>query len=245
MNIIQPKWNWNGQLTHRNKTDYIALHHAEAVVCTAQQVDEWHKSNGWAGIGYHFFVRKNGEIYAGRPIDTVGAHVQGMNSCSIGICAEGDYHNKDKVMPEAQKKSIKWLISEMKKKYPNAKIVGHREIGDSNCPGQYYPLEEMKKSYNVSEEDEPMTAEERSKMEAIDKSLSNLYTIVEGLKKEVENKMIYDYIDDNMPAWAHAGVQYCLDHGIIQGTGDGKLGLDDKDLKYCTIIMRALEGNSN
>lgn len=50
-------------------------------------------------------------------------------------------------------------------------------------------------------------------------------------------KMIYNYIDDNMPEWAKEGVSYCIENRLIQGTGDG-LGLDDKDLKYCTIIMR-------
>ena len=63
MNIIETNWKWNGELTSRSATDYIALHNAEAVKCTAEQVDSWHKANGWAGIGYHFFVRKNGEIY--------------------------------------------------------------------------------------------------------------------------------------------------------------------------------------
>lgn len=39
---------------------------------------------------------EDGTIYRGRPLDVVGARVQGMNSCSIGICAEGDYHTKEK-----------------------------------------------------------------------------------------------------------------------------------------------------
>ena len=54
---------------------------------------------------------------------------------------------------------------------------------------------------------------------------------------DIKNPMIYNWIDDNMPEWAREGVAYCVEHGLIQGTGDG-LGLDDKDLKYCTIIMR-------
>ena len=89
-----------------------------------------------------------------------------------------------------------------------------------------------------------MTAEEKARVDSIDKSLTNLYSIVTDLKTAVEsindtinNKMIYNYIDENMPEWAREGVQWCIDNGIIQGTGEG-LGLDDKDLKYCTIMMR-------
>ena len=236
MNIIETNWDWNGGLSRRSSTEYIALHHAEAVTCTAKQIHEWHKSNGWSGIGYHFFVRKNGEIYRGRPLWALGAHVQGMNNCSIGICAEGDYHNRDKVMPEAQKQAIKELVTYLKGIYPEAKIVGHREIGDSNCPGRYYPLEEMK-NYPYREQEETMTAEEKAKMQAIDESLTNLYKIVEDMKKP---PMTYNYIDDNMPEWAREGVKWCVDNGIIKGTADG-LGLDDKDLKYCTMIMRLMQ----
>ena len=239
MNIIETDWEWNGALSRRSSTEYIALHHAEAVTCTAKQIHEWHKSNGWSGIGYHFFVRKNGEIYRGRPLWALGAHVQGMNNCSIGICAEGDYHNRDRVMPETQKQAIKELITYLKGIYPEAKIVGHREIGDSNCPGRYYPLEEMK-NYPYREQEGAMTAEEKNKLHAIDESLTHLYQIADRIAEsinKIENPMIYNYIDDNMPEWAREGVKWCVDNGIIKGTADG-LGLDDKDLKYCTMIMR-------
>ena len=239
MNIIETDWEWNGGISSRSSTDYIALHHAEAVTCTAKQIHEWHKSNGWSGIGYHFFVRKNGEIYRGRPLWALGAHVQGMNNCSIGICAEGDYHNRDKAMPEEQKQSIKQLIAYLKGIYPTARLVGHREIGDSNCPGRYYPLEEMKQ-YPYREQEEAMTAEEKNKLHAIDESLTHLYQLADRIAEsinKIENPMIYNYIDDNMPEWAREGVKWCVDNGIIKGTADG-LGLDDKDLKYCTMIMR-------
>ncbi len=144
MKINEVKYNWNGSFKSRTKTDYIVLHHAEAIKCTAQDIHSWHLANGWTGIGYHFFVGKNGSVYRGRPIWTVGAHVLGKNDCSVGICAEGDYHNHDKTMPEAQKKAIKELIKYLKEIYPDAKIAGHREVGNSDCPGRYFPLDEMK-----------------------------------------------------------------------------------------------------
>lgn len=213
MNIIETDWKWNGALSLRAETDYIALHHAAAVVCSAKQVDEWHKANGWSGIGYHFFVRKNGEIYRGRPMDKMGAHVEGMNSRSLGVCAEGDY-DKETVMPDAQKKAITELLHYLKGIYPSAEIVGHGEIGASDCPGRYYPLAEMKGEIDMEE-------------------LEKLRAEVEALK----NPMIYNYIDENMPAWARDGVQWCVDNGIIKGNGEG-LGLDDRDLRYCTMLMR-------
>lgn len=224
MDIIKTNWNWRAGLSKRPATKYIALHHAAALTCSAQTVDNWHKGNGWSGIGYHFFVRKDGSVYEGRPLWAMGAHVEGSNNNSIGICAEGDY-SREKNMPEVQKKAIKELLTYLKGIYPNSVVKGHKELGASGCPGDYYPLQEMKDFWNESE-DIPMTTEERKKFNEMVKIVSDLST-----------PMIYNYIDENMPEWAREGVQFCVDKGIIQGTGEG-LGLDDKDLKYCTIIMR-------
>ena len=232
MQIIDEKYNWNGGFTSRFKTDYIVLHHAEAVKCTAQDVHSWHRANGWTGIGYHFFVRKDGTIYRGRPLDVVGAHVQGMNSCSIGICAEGDYHTKEKTMPQAQKKSIIELCQYLKKNYyPNAKIVGHREIGDSNCPGRYYPLDEIKNMKYT----EVLTMEQYNELkELINKQaaeIADLKNINKQLVNVVQTTMVYDFNDDNMPSWARPAVQAAMDCGAIQGDEDGCLGLSYKDLR--------------
>ncbi|MCH5213438.1 MAG: N-acetylmuramoyl-L-alanine amidase [Oscillospiraceae bacterium] len=139
MTIIETNWKWNGTPAKRSATTHIVLHHAAAKTCTAADVDSWHKANGWSGIGYHYFVRKNGRIYRGRPENTVGAHVIGHNSYSIGICAEGDY-STETVMTEAQKSAIQELIRDIKTRYPNIKVVGHKDLGGSDCPGTYYPL---------------------------------------------------------------------------------------------------------
>ena len=240
MNIIETNWNWNGGLSHRSSTDYITLHHAEASVCTAQQIDDWHKSNGWSGIGYHFFVRKNGEIYRGRPLWAIGAHVQGMNDKSIGICAEGSYMRE--TMPEAQKQAIAKLLDYLKENYyPNAKIVGHREIGDSNCPGDNYPLTELKNYKALLKEDEPMTAEERIKFNALVNEVERLAKKTDEQAAELnklKNPMIYNYIDDNMPEWARPTIQKLVDKGFLQGDENG-LGLTDDLLRVLVVNDRA------
>lgn len=232
MQIIEEKYNWSGVFSNRSKTDYIVLHHAEAVKCTAQDVHSWHRANGWTGIGYHFFVRKDGTIYCGRPINVVGAHVQGMNSCSVGICAEGDYHTKEKTMPQAQKKSIIELCQYLKKNYyPNAKIVGHREIGDSNCPGRYYPLDEIKNMKYT----EVLTMEQYNELKSlIEKQaaeIADLKNINKQLVNVVQTTMVYDFNDDNMPPWARPAVQAAMDCGAVQGDENGRLGLSYKDLR--------------
>lgn len=239
MNIIKTNWNWAGGLSGRARTDYIALHHAAAVTCTAAQVDQWHKSNGWSGIGYHYFVRKDGSIYEGRPLNSMGAHVSSMNNCSIGICAEGNY-DIETSMPDAQYDAILSLISYLHDIYPDAKVVGHKDIGSSDCPGKYYPLNSLK--IGSKKESEGLTVTQYEELKQLitskDEIINKMGQEIAALQSIVNMpKMIYNYVDDNMPEWAKEGVSYCIENGLIQGTGDG-LELDDKDLKYCTIIMR-------
>ena len=56
---------------------------------------------------------------------------------------------------------------------------------------------------------------------------------------ETDNSMIYNYIDKNMPEWAHEGVQWCVDKGIIVGVNDkGELGLTYNKLWICAVLYR-------
>ncbi len=64
----------------------------------------------------------------------------------------------------------------------------------------------------------------------------------EALKERVarlENPVIYNYIDDNMPEWARDAVRWCVDNGIVRGTdANGSLGLDYDKLWLCVVIYR-------
>ncbi len=62
----------------------------------------------------------------------------------------------------------------------------------------------------------------------------------EGLKArldKLEKPMIYNYVDENMPSWAKPAVRWCIEKGIIVGTGDG-LGLSDIKLWTCVVMYR-------
>jgi len=140
--IIEKNLKFNGNLGRRTRTDYIVLHHADKSQASVEDIHRIHLNKGWAGIGYHYFVRKDGSIYRGRPRDAVGAHCLGYNDRSLGICAEGDFEKEH--MPVAQWKAILWLVNELKKIYPKAQVVGHRDLNATACPGRYYPLAEIK-----------------------------------------------------------------------------------------------------
>ena len=99
---------------------------------SAAQIDTWHRQRGWKfGIGYHYVVRRNGSIEAGRPEWMVGAHCVGHNAHSIGVCYEGGLDIRGRpadTRTEAQRCSLRKLIEQLHAAYPKALIVGHRDL---------------------------------------------------------------------------------------------------------------------
>ena len=145
MKILSANIQWNCDLTPLNidNIQYIVIHHAEAVTASPEDIDSWHKANGWCGAGYNYYVRKDGSIYEMRG-DSIGAQCYGYNSVSYGVCCEGDYEKYDTAMPDLQYSSLLEVVSWLKGRFPNAQIVGHKELYATVCPGQYFPLDDIK-----------------------------------------------------------------------------------------------------
>lgn len=102
------------------------------------EIDRWHRQRGFARIGYHYVIRLDGTIERGRPEDCVGAHCLGKNGCSIGVCYIGgvsrDGHTPKDTRTPAQRTALKQLLSDLKRRYPRAKICGHRDFAAKECP---------------------------------------------------------------------------------------------------------------
>lgn len=139
MRFIEPTYKWNGTLVKRQSTTRIILHHAAAKTCTAQQIHSWHVANGWAGIGYHFLVRKDGSIYRGRPEDVMGAHAGSNNYDSIGVCFEGSFDKEQ--MGAVQRQAGAELVAYLKKKYGVTTVQRHSDVNATGCPGTHFPFD--------------------------------------------------------------------------------------------------------
>ena len=142
----------------RPVTDTIVIHHTgfpgEDKDTTAAAVHKFHRyERGWAGIGYHYFIRKNGMIEQGRRPNAVGAHVRNHNKHTIGICLAGNF---DIGTPtQEQITSLQLLTANLCEQYkldPMKKgvIVGHRNLGNTSCPGKnlYCRLDELREFCN-------------------------------------------------------------------------------------------------
>lgn len=143
MEIIEKKLSFK-EMDIRNKTEQIVLHHSGVkILQSVQTIHNYHKNTkGWSGIGYHFYVRKDGKIYRGRPENTVGAHAVGANYNSVGICFEGNFEKE--TMGEIQLKAGQELVAYLKQKYNISKIVRHKDVDNSSCPGKNFPFEKVK-----------------------------------------------------------------------------------------------------
>lgn len=100
------------------------------VYVDAKVIDRWHRAKGWLKIGYHFVIKRDGVVEEGRPITEVGAHVEGHNQGNLGICLAGGTDKSGK--PEAnftddQYHSLALLLQSLKKQFPEAEILGHRD----------------------------------------------------------------------------------------------------------------------
>lgn len=137
MNIVEHNLKF-GAMSVRKSTVRIIVHHAEATSCTAEQIHQWHRNNGWAGAGYHFLVRKDGTVHRLRPEKYVGSHAKGANSNSIGICFEGRYQSEQ--MGNKQIQAGRELLAYLKSKYPIQKVQRHKDVCSTDCPGKNFPF---------------------------------------------------------------------------------------------------------
>lgn len=129
------------KLKKRQTTDYIVVH------CAATQnkptidrvsIDQMHRCK-FLCIGYHFVIKTDGTIQRGRDLDVVGAHVKGYNHNSVGICLIGGTNKNGRSVDnftQAQKSSLRELITYLLSLYPEAKVQGHRDFPgvSKDCP---------------------------------------------------------------------------------------------------------------
>lgn len=143
----------HNMITNHRTIDYLVVH------CSATQpksdigaveLDRMHRERGFfrskpvgnlnlTGIGYHYVIRRNGSVEKGRDDSEVGAHVEGHNSHSIGICLVGgiDAHGKaENNYTLEQMHTLATLLATLRESYPKAKIWGHRDFPKiaKDCP---------------------------------------------------------------------------------------------------------------
>lgn len=143
MQITETSLRFNGALPPRASTRRIVIHHTASGDVSAATVHRWHLNNKWAGIGYHYLVRRSGVIERGRPEHMQGAHAPVANADGIGIALAGDFTSA-RPAPE-QMQSLAWLIGDIRRRYGNILVIGHKDVDATACPGTMFPWAELEK----------------------------------------------------------------------------------------------------
>jgi hypothetical protein len=209
-------------LSERSYTDMVVIHHTGCndIDASAEQIHGWHLGNGWAGIGYHYVIRKDGTIERGRPEWAIGSHAYGENSHTIGIHLSGDFEQAQPTSQQIEKCAL--LIADICERYGLPinvdTVVGHGELMATSCPGKnlqallddgtltgkavwYY-----NQAHGIAEEETPA---EQDGANQGGRSMERFNTI------------------DSLPDWAKPTIQKMIDKGLLNGNGESlDLSLD-------------------
>lgn len=206
MKVIDQTYQWAYTPATRSKTTHLILHHAAATTASVQDVHGWHLAQGWAGIGYHYYVRKYGVIYRGRHEVMTGSHTLNMNHTSLGICFEGNFDQEE--MPLAQKKAGYELIADIQARYPGIQVTRHRDHQATACPGSQFPLTQLLDGSGL-----------------LETSASTAQTAQDDYKIFVSNLKQYEKEVDAQPqsTWAEAVCSEAVALGLFQGDPNGNM----------------------
>ena len=143
------------------KIELIVVHCSatrEGTDVTIDDIRQWHRKRGFRDVGYHFVVYRDGTVVEGRPLEQVGAHVKGYNRHSVGICYIGGLSAIGEIKDtrtDAQKVALRELLKDLKRRYPKARVCGHRDLSpDRNGDGIISDYEWLKgcPSFDAEEE---------------------------------------------------------------------------------------------
>lgn len=218
---------------------YIVMHYTGNSSDTAKSNASYF-GGGERGASAHYFVDDT-SCYQSVALNNAAWGVGGtsvykhtdcrnLNSVSIEMCTGGDYIVSDTTIENAA-----YLCAtlcdylDIGAEEVDTYVLRHYDVWDKRCPAQW--ASENSAEWSAFKE------KIKSVLKGSEELTMSQYEELNARLKKLETPMIYNYIDENMPEWAREAVQWCVDKGIIAGTGSG-LGLDDSKLWTCVVIYR-------
>lgn len=238
---------------------YIVMHYTGNSKDTALANAKYFNS-GSRSASAHYFVDDN-SCYQSVALNNAAWAVGGtskykhpdcrnLNSISIEMCCNGNFIVSDKTITNAAYLCAKLCeLIGITADTVDTYVLRHYDVWDKSCPAQWASanssgwtdFKEKVKRILQGNEELTMTQYEELKaaIAAKDEIINTMGAEISALQS-AQDKIIYNYIDDNMPQWAHEAVQWCVNNGLITGTGDG-LGLNNTKLWVCVVLHRAIK----
>lgn len=131
-----------------SQVNRIVLHHSASKGMTVDDIARYHvTSNKWPAIGYHIVINQDGTGYLCNKLENQSYHCKNSNFRSIGICINDNCH--DQVPTEKAEHMLCQVLTVFAMFFHEVDIFGHRELGQTVCPGDHFPLIEMKEHYKA------------------------------------------------------------------------------------------------
>lgn len=190
MEIKKLDLKWTGKLQPLliSSIKNIILHHTAHSTWKMIDVHNYHqRSNNWIGIGYNFFIEKDGTIYEGRGLN-IGAGATGYNLNSLHICFAGNFEMEEPT--NEQIKAGKWLVRYLLSLCPfGVKVMGHCNIGRTACPGKHFPLNDFKEMKRMSKEEQIKYIQEKAGLDDNTMKYLQFYRYGDALIEKLANAM--------------------------------------------------------
>ena len=142
------------RISHLRKINEIILHCSatpEGKDFTVADITRWHKERGFRTIGYHYVVYRDGTVHKGRPVEQIGAHCEGYNKNSIGVCYIGGLMTDGKTPKDTrtseQKEALYQLCYDLMDRFDIGMqdIHCHNEYAKKACPS--FQIQKFREEY--------------------------------------------------------------------------------------------------
>ena len=173
--VVETNFSFAESLLVRPDTKGIVIHHVGVPSgdTSAEAIHKAHLAKGWAGIGYHYVIRKDGTIERGRPLAAVGAHAQGHNFDTVGINVTGNF---DTERPTAEQLAFKAMQAQA--------ALGAQVLRNMAEDGAGSGAEEVPAAPNAGPEGEPGAEKDEAEAKAkIAEAVNLCNQIMNGGKK--------------------------------------------------------------
>ena len=142
------------RLRHGGEFDRVTVHHAGSIM---DQAAPWervrlciegiladHRARNFGDIGYHFLIDFDGRVWEGRSLAYEGAHTSGQNQRNVGVMLLGNFEEQEPT--PTQIKGLHAFINVIRDHFriKQHRIYGHRDLGQSLCPGERLYAEILK-----------------------------------------------------------------------------------------------------
>jgi N-acetylmuramoyl-L-alanine amidase len=138
---------WQGRSLDQIK--YIGVCHTASELTgkslkqICDDIDSWHKNNGWPCISYHYVISENGEIAQTNDLNANSYTVGNRRQNTVCVCLDGNFEIDKPTMEQLE--ALDWLLNELSFNHPEFPATQQDVFGDNElnldtgnptaCPG--------------------------------------------------------------------------------------------------------------